>query len=143
MPKLRSYNRILLLWLLVTIGFAASSARTFAACDMGRQKMAASGHACCVQKKTCNCEVSAQSMAQTLSHTGNCHLSCSCAANPEPVNSAPQVEPLRYYVVAAVPARAGPDLSVASATIILATSSLMPVAYNRFVPPSPPRAPPF
>ena len=137
-------NRILLLWLLIALGAAGSTARSFASCDMGSAPMAASNHACCVRKSVCTCTT--QSSSGLKRHTRAlpeiCGTGCPCVAPPQPVSSIPVVEPLRLYVVAALPTRAGPIPTIEISTLAV-TAPLPAAAFPRFVPPSPPRAPPF
>jgi len=137
-------NRILLLWLLIALGFAGSTARSFASCDMGKEPMAASGHACCVRKSACACATQSSSGLgrHTAARPETCDAGCPCVAPPQPVSSIPTVEPLRLYVVAALPTRAGPILTIET-SILAITAPLPAAAFPRFIPPSPPRAPPF
>jgi len=144
MPKSRLSNRILLLWLLVALGLAGAPACSFASCDMGNAPTAGSGHACCVRKAACAC--APQSAAGVVRHTTTlpeiCGAGCPCVTPPQPVSATPLVEPLRLYVVAALPTRAGPISAIETTTVSL-TTPLPAAAFPRFIPPSPPRAPPF
>jgi hypothetical protein len=135
-------NRILLLWLLAAVGFALSPAKSFASCDMQPAKAAASPHDCCVKKSACDCTIPSLDAGQALAQRVRVHPGCSCEIQPEPANSDSKTEPLRVFVTAAIPTRAGPDFTAASVTVPV-FPALPPVPWHRFIPPSPSRAPPF
>jgi hypothetical protein len=135
-------NRIAAFWLCVVLGVILSPARSFADCHMNDNGTVAAGQVCCVKGSTCACAAAGHQPAQGSAAPLSGRIECRCTVEPQPENSAPQTAPLRLYVAVALPTRAGPAFPVSLVPVSLQTISL-PIASHRFVPPSPPRAPPF
>jgi len=102
---------------------------------------ASAGHACCLKKFVCACEADLQTADRGATPVSG-RIACHCTLEPEPENSAPQTVPIRLYVTAALPPRAGPAQAVAASSLAIAPVPISVFTY-RIVPPSPPRAPPF
>jgi hypothetical protein len=135
-------NRIVALWLFAALGLTVSQSRSLADCQMNTNGSVAAEHACCMKSPACGCVADDSQMAPSQSTPVSGRIQCQCEVEPQPENSAPQVEPVRLYVVAALPPRAGPAFIVATVTSAISATTLSVVS-NRIVPPSSPRAPPF
>lgn len=138
----RKYSNLNLLLCLAAIWFIVAPGRTLASCDMPSDKADSSRHDCCVRKSACDCELPFQDPEHRTTRSIRCRTDCPCTVAPDPASPTPRIAPLRLLIVEVLPVRAGTSFTPRPEGSPRG-STPAPFAAQRFVPPSPPRAPPF